>query len=101
MFGQLQRRFNVHGGSVLGSVTIAKKSASTVMAANFIAHRYFLMRKQFFGAETLEGHFDYDDPTDKWVLSSLEFSPQAFSILKAPYELERQERMKEWRRRIH
>ena len=100
IFDEFVRRLICQGSNVLGSIAIARKSeAPELMAADFLAHTYLLMRKQAFGTEHLEGQFDYTDPPEESALASIEFSPQAFSILKAQYELDRQERMETWRRR--
>ena len=100
IFGEFQQRLIRHGGNVLGSITIAKKSTfAELMAADFVAHTYLLMRKQAFGAGVLSGQFKYSDPPNESALASIDFSPQAFSILKKQYERDKQRRMAEWRRR--
>ena len=100
IFGEFQRHLIRHGGNVLGSIMIAKKSESTeLMAADFLAHTYLLMRKRAFDTRTLHGHFDYSDPSSESALASIEFGPEAFSIFKAQYERDKQEKMDEWRRR--
>jgi hypothetical protein len=100
IFGEIQRRLVRHGAPLLGSVTIAKKRECTeLMAADFVAHTYLLMRRAVFGNETLVGQFDYDDSPNESVLSSIEFGPVAFSAFKTEYERDKQEKMDEWRRR--
>ncbi len=99
IFDEFQRRLIRYGGNVLGGVTIAKKSESPeLMAADFVAHTYFLMRKQAFGTEILEGQFNYSDPPHESALASMEFSSQAFSLFKEEYQRDKQQRMEEWRR---
>jgi hypothetical protein len=100
IFKEFQQRLIRADANILGSITIAKKHESAeLMAADFVAHGYLLMRRKAFDNPALEGKFDYDDPANGSALSSIEFSPQAFSILKALYERDKQERIEEWRRR--
>ena len=100
IFDEFQRRLIRHDVNVLGNVTIAKKSESPeLMAADFMAHTYLLMRKQAFGTEALEGQFNYSDPPNESALASIEFSAQSFSFFKAEYERDKRQRMEEWRRR--
>lgn len=100
IFKEFQQRLIRADANILGRITIAKKHESTeLMAADFVAHSYLLMRRKAFTNPALQGKFDYDDPVNESALSSIEFGPEAFSLLKGKYEEDKQERMEEWRRR--
>jgi hypothetical protein len=79
---------------------LQKSESPELMAADFLAHTYLLMRRQAFGTESLEGQFNYSDPPDESALTSIEFSTQSFSLFKAEYERDKRQRMEEWRRRF-
>jgi hypothetical protein len=99
IFNEFEQRLIRHGAPLLRTVKIVKKSESTqLMAADFIAHTYLLMRKAAFPNAALEGKFDYDDPASESALSSIEFGPDAFAAFKAEYEQDKKEKMEEWRR---
>jgi hypothetical protein len=96
IFAEMNNRLRRQGTDILGTLTIAKKSDSAeLMAADFIAHSYYLMRSKL----PANQEFDYDDPPEESVMASLRFAPGSLDFFKEEFATEKQRRMDEWRQR--